>query len=66
MLMEVFGKEPGRQVEVFVVLRGQPPGVLLRRIGRAAVGRQVRSDCEFTSAQHQKSEAPVDSGVRDW
>src|SRR5215469_8442037 len=52
MLVKGFGKEPGHDAEVFVVMRGEPMRVLLRDRGRAPRGRRVAHDFEFAGSEH--------------
>ena len=52
MLMQAARQQPGNDIEVFVVVRGQPAGVVLRLRGRAASGRQMAADFEFDWRLH--------------
>ena len=47
MPMERFREKPGDDVEIFVVMRGEPAGVLLRLFGRAAGLGRVARDVNF-------------------
>ena len=58
MLMEVLRQQPGHNVEIFVVMRGEPAGVFLRGRGRAAGIRGVAGDVNFAGEQHQKRDSP--------
>jgi hypothetical protein len=52
MLVEFFGEEPGNDVEIFVVVGGEPAGVLLCGVGGAAWGRDVGGEGEFVGMEH--------------
>src|ERR1700743_3993805 len=41
MLVEFFGEEPGNDIEIFIVMRGQPAGVFLGVVERATGGWKV-------------------------
>src|SRR5467141_3956439 len=58
MLMEVLWQQPGHDVEIFVVMGGEPAGVFLRGCGRAAGIRGMAGDVDFAGEQHQKSDSP--------
>ena len=55
MLMKRFGKEPGNNIKILVVMRGEPARVLLRSGGRAPRLGHVAHDFEFAWKKHQKS-----------
>src|SRR5260370_8537562 len=52
MLVQFFREQPGDDVEVFVVVRGEPARVGLRSFQRTTRRRRVRGDFEFVWAQH--------------
>jgi hypothetical protein len=52
MLVQFLREKPGDDIEVFVVMRGEPMSVLLGQSCRAARRRQVPSDFEFVRAKH--------------
>jgi hypothetical protein len=52
MLVEFFGKEPGDNVEIFVVMGGKPARVFLRGFNGAAWGRNAGSEFEFVGIEH--------------
>jgi hypothetical protein len=66
MLVELFGEEPGDDVEIFVVVGGEPAGVLLRDFDGAAGGRDVGGEGEFVGTEHSKlfSKVEVTSGAK--
>src|SRR5579859_6264917 len=64
MLVEFFGEEPGDDVEIFVVVRGEPTGVLLRGGGGAAGGRDVGGESEFVGTEHSKLFSKVEESLR--
>src|SRR5690349_6563865 len=61
MLVKRFWKKPGDDLEVFVVMRGEPVGVFLRNGGSAAGWRCVAHDFEFARSQHLKKQIPRSS-----
>ncbi len=53
MLVELLGEEPGDDVEIFVVMRGEPTGVFLGVVDRAAGGGDVfGGESEFVGTEH--------------
>ena len=52
VLVEFLGQKPGNNIEVFVVVGGEPACVFLRGGGRAAGGRSVTHDFEFAGKKH--------------
>jgi hypothetical protein len=52
MLMEFFREQPGYDVEIFVVMSGQPARVFLGGFGSAAGLRRVPGDVNFAGEQH--------------
>ncbi len=54
MLVQRFGEKPGYDVEILVVMRGQPTCVPLRHFGRAGWLRRVPCDVDFAGEQHQE------------
>jgi hypothetical protein len=52
MLMEFLGQKLGDDAEIFVVVRGEPAGVLLRGFGRTAGWGRVSGDFEFVGVEH--------------
>ena len=52
MLMKSFGEQPGNDVEVFVMMRGEPSRVFLCGGRRAARFGRVAHDLEFAGTQH--------------
>jgi hypothetical protein len=52
MLVQFLREKPGDDIEVFVVMRGEPMSVLLGQSGRTARRRQVPGDFEFVRSKH--------------
>jgi hypothetical protein len=52
MLMKIFREEPGDNLEVFVVMRGEPVGVALGGFERAAKLRGMPGNFNFAGKQH--------------
>src|SRR5260370_7141755 len=61
MLVQRFGEQPRYNIEIFVVMRGQPARVFLRFFRRAAgLGRMPRV-VEFAGTQHHNTWSPSTS-----
>src|SRR2546428_4156492 len=64
MLVQRFGEEPRYDIEIFVVMRGQPARVFLRFFHRATgLGRMPRN-VNFAEAQHQKRDSSLHKPAR--
>src|SRR5258708_9788919 len=61
MLVQLFGEQPRYNIEIFVVMRGQPACVFLRFFRRAAGLGRVPRDVEFAGTQHQMRRSPCTS-----
>src|SRR5712664_1126177 len=61
MLVQRFGEQPRYNIEIFVVMRGQPARVFLRFFRRAAGLGRMPGDVEFAGMQHQKRWSPCKS-----
>ena len=54
VLVEFFWQQPACDVEVFVMIRGEPARVLLSGFDRATRWRNALRDFQFAGTQHQK------------
>src|SRR2546427_13011585 len=57
MLVQRFGKEPRYDIEIFVVIRGQPARVFLRFFRRATALRRMPRDVNLSEAQHETGDS---------
>jgi hypothetical protein len=55
MLVQFSREEPGDNVEIFVVVRGEPARVRLRGFRRAAGCGDVGGEFEFNGTQHDRT-----------